>query len=292
MERLSHNHSDNSEALLSAYIDDAVDVVERRRVESYLQTCPACAQEVRELRMFRELLRELPTVQPRRSFTLDPATVAPPRRLLFPTLRWATLVATALFFVVLSVDTLGVGRGDAGAAFAPASSSTAQKGQPAGAPQLGGSTVGGAPEIMMQPAASPAASGDPMGQGAAGSSHSSLPAGGGSTAVAAGEAPAAASVPESSAALRNAYPGGENPEGGPATVLTGPPAGGTSADQPIQPNVGTNDTAAAETVGLDQQAPAQGSWWASLTLQVAEVVLGVIALLFGAATVWTWRRQI
>lgn len=106
MERLTHNHSEDISELLSAYSDGNVDLVERRRVEAYLQRCPACAQELQELRLLKQMLRELPTLQPRRSFTLDPTQVAPPRRLLFPTLRWATLVAAALLVVLLGVDAL------------------------------------------------------------------------------------------------------------------------------------------------------------------------------------------
>lgn len=104
MERLTHNHSEDISELLSAYSDGNVDLVERRRVEAYLQRCPACAQELQELRLLKQMLRELPTLQPRRSFTLDPTQVAPPRRLLFPTLRWATLVAAALLVVLLGVE--------------------------------------------------------------------------------------------------------------------------------------------------------------------------------------------
>lgn len=109
MERLSHTHPDDTSELLSAYSDNAVDVLERRRTEEYLQQCAACVQELRELRMMKELLRELPYVQPPRSFTIDPATAPRPRWLLFPTLRLASLVATMLFVVVLGVDGFNAG---------------------------------------------------------------------------------------------------------------------------------------------------------------------------------------
>jgi hypothetical protein len=101
-------------------------------------------------------------------------------------------------------------------------------------------------------------------------------------------------MPEASAPVISAYPpAAANPLGsGPTAALTSAPAGGTAADQSAHLSAKSNDPAGADTVQLDQQVPAQGSWWSSLTLQLAEVVLGLIALLFGAAAVWTWRRQI
>ncbi|HEX6288015.1 MAG TPA: zf-HC2 domain-containing protein [Herpetosiphonaceae bacterium] len=299
MEQLSHNHPDNTSELLSAYIDNAVDAVERRQVERYIQTCPACTQELQELRMFRALLRDLPMVQPRRSFTLDPAAVAP-RRLLFPTLRWATLVATALFLVVVGVDVLRVGRPNAGMSFSAAASPPAQESAPFAAPQQGGSdAAGGAPETMMQPAESPAASPPDTGRSAAMPSGSPSPSEGATTAVASG-AEAGNASSGTAASDTAAYPPSAgttlavgtpeaaiNPLASPAAS----PAAGGAAEQPQQPAFKSYEPAGADTTTLDQDSTAQGAWWSSFTLRLAELVLGIIALGFGAAALWTWRRH-
>jgi anti-sigma factor RsiW len=272
MERLSHNHSDESNELLSAYIDGAVDAAERRRAERLIDSCAACAQEVQELRMFRQLLRDLPNVQPRRSFTLDPATVAPPRRLLFPTLRWSSLVAAALFLVVLGVDVLGVvGSPSMKISSAPG----AAQGSPAAAPELSSEAAGGSAETMELPQASPAASAPP------------------SDAQAAESAPAVANAPTSVASdalpeasqAAGAYPPAARNESSDA-------AGGTAAGQLPQPQFRADQPAGADTLAFDQSGSAEGSWWSSYTLRIVELVLGVIALLLGGAALWAWRRQV
>src|SRR4051794_34767405 len=101
-----HIHSDDTFELLSAYLDDALDVVERRRADTLLHDCAACAQELDELRALRQALRALPVPLPKRSFTLDPA-VARPRMRLFPILRFASLVSAMLLVVILGIDAFG-----------------------------------------------------------------------------------------------------------------------------------------------------------------------------------------
>ena len=313
MEQLSHNHPDNSDELLSAYIDNAVDAGERRRAEQYIAACAACAQEVQELRMFRALLRELPNVQPRRSFTLDPATVAPQRRLLFPTLRWSSLVAALLFVVVLGVDVLGGN--------APNTLSSMPMGAPAAAPAGDSSAksgtqfdnAGGSAESMALPQESPPA---PIGADQANPEDAPLTA----------QAPAesAAASPEAAIAEASASPEANDaaiPQASPAASGYAPPvaaaaspaasaapspamarnsqtpaaladpAGGNSAELP-QRQFQADEPAAANTIELAPNARAQGSWWSIYGLRVAEVALGLIALVLGGAAVWTWRRQL
>lgn len=303
MERLSHNHTDNSDELLSAYIDNAVDAGERRRAERYIAECAACAHEVQELRMFRQLLRDVPNVQPRRSFTLDPATVAP-RRLLFPTLRWSSLVATLLFVVVLGVDVLG---GRSRGAQPPMTSSvqeaeSAAKGSPAAQPHFDSSGAsGGSAETMMMPQASPAAS-TGADQGNPESASAPLTAEIPPATAAASPAPSAANdaLPEVPPAA-GAYPPQEAPaaSASPAPAMAsaqtpaalGDPAGGNTAQLP-QTGFRADDPAAADTTNLVRDATAQGSWWSSYALRIAEVVLGLIALVLGGAALWAWRRQL
>lgn len=305
MERLSHNHPDNTDELLSAYIDNAVDAGERRRAEQLLAACAACAQEVQELRMFRELLRELPKVQPRRSFTLDPATVAPQRRLLFPTLRWSSLVAALLFVVVLGVDVLGDGRSGAQSAMpaaAPAAESAA-KGYPQQFDSAG--TSGGSADTMMVPPASPAASA--AAQGNAESASAPLAAEIPPTTVAApaDSAPGEAAVPEAS--VLESPPAMEAPAAS-AAASEAPVAAAAPSEAPAARNAETaaalsdpaggvagfraDEPAGADTINLAQDQTAQGSWWSSYGLRIAEVALGLIALVLGGAALWTWRRQL
>jgi hypothetical protein len=298
MERLSHNHPDNSDELLSAYIDNTVDAGERRQAEQLIAACAACAQEAQDLRMFRALLRELPNVQPRRSFTLDPATVAPQRRLLFPTLRWSSLVAALLFVVVLGVDVLGdvsIGAQLAMPAAAPAAESAA-KGYPQQFDSAG--TSGGSADTMMVPQGSPAAS--PAAQGNAESASAPLtaeipPA---TVAAPAASAPGEAAVPEASAsaapseapvaaAAPSEAPAARNAE---TAAALSDPAGG--AVEVPQTGLRANEPAGADTINLAQDQTAQGSWWSSYGLRIAEVALGLIALVLGGAALWTWRRQL
>ncbi|HEY0605895.1 MAG TPA: zf-HC2 domain-containing protein [Herpetosiphonaceae bacterium] len=305
MERLSHNHTDNSDELLSAYIDNAVDAGERRRAEQLIAACAACAQEVQELRMFRELMRDLPNIQPRRSFTLDPATVAPQRRLLFPTLRWSSLVAALLFVVVLGVDVLGGSPQSAMPAAAPAAESAA-KGYPQQFDSVGAG--GGSANSMMaqsSPASSPpadpgnaesadapftaeapAASASPA---ASAASDAALPEASASPEAAPAASPAASEAPVAAAAppAASESPVARNAETAAALI---DPAGGAAA----QPQMGlrANEPAGADTIQLSQDEPAQGSWWSSYGLRIAEVALGLIALVLGGAAIWTWRRQL
>jgi len=264
--------------------------------------------------MFRELLRELPNVQPRRSFTLDPATVAPQRRLLFPTLRWSSLVAALLFVVVLGVDVLGgsapgaptatslsspaesaaKASPDAGTHFdssggAAGSMSSAQESPPAplGADQANPESM---PLTAQAPAANAAASASPAAAVAEAS-----PAASASPEAAIAEAsptasdyapPAAAASPSASDAPSPAM--ARNSQ---TAVVPADPAGGTSAQLP-QSQFQADEPAAADTIQLVPEARAQGSWWSSYGLRVAEVALGLIALVLAGAALWTWRRQL
>ncbi|EFO79637.1 hypothetical protein OSCT_2501 [Oscillochloris trichoides DG-6] len=65
--------------LLSAYLDDQLEGPTRSDLERRLADDPRLRSELEELRSTTALLRELPTLTPPRSFTLDPATVQPRR---------------------------------------------------------------------------------------------------------------------------------------------------------------------------------------------------------------------
>lgn len=268
--------------------------------------------------MFRELLRELPNVQPRRSFTLDPATVAPQRRLLFPTLRWSSLVAALLFVVVLGVDVLG---GSApGAPTATSLSSPAEsaaKASPAAGTHFDSSggaagSMGSAqesppaplgadqanPESMpltaQAPAANAAASASPAAAVAEASPAASPAASASPEAAIAQASPAASDYAPPAAAASPAASSAPSPamaRNSQTAVPPVDPAGGNSAQLP-QSQFQADEPAAADTIQLAPEARAQGSWWSSYGLRVAEVALGLIALVLSGAALWTWRRQL
>ncbi len=100
-----HTHTDDRSELLSGYLDRALDVAEQRQAERTIAECAACAEELADLRSLQTMLRALPAPIPRRSFTIDPATVRP-RRLWFPIFRFASLAAAVLLFVVVGIDAL------------------------------------------------------------------------------------------------------------------------------------------------------------------------------------------
>ncbi len=279
MERLTHNHTEDTSELLSAYSDGIADVVERRRAEQYLAHCAACAQELRELRMLKQILRELPNAQPRRSFTIDPATVAPPRRLLFPTLRWASLVTTALLLVLLSVDYLSVPG-------APEGSATMQR--------QADRATGSAP-LQFAPDAAPAAAPIPD-----------------AAESAAAEMPAAEPSPESApmAALEaspEALP--ESPAAGAAAESPQPAAEAESVDAagaqqqsdtalktPAEESL--NATGAAQDTEELARLPAGNAADAITTppawsgLRIAQLITALAALALGIAAWIAWRRQL
>lgn len=291
MERLTHNHTEDTSELLSAYSDDMADIVERRRAEQYLARCAACAQELRELRMLKQILRDLPSVQPRRSFTIDPATVAAPRRFLFPTLRWASLVATALLLVLLGVDYLS-----APDVMGPQGSAVLQR-------QADRSTTQEFAPLLASPAAAPMP--DAVESPAA-------------------EMPAAEAAPENAPMVAmdaSPEPEAERPNSGaaaaPSPEAEGPPLSATAAAPPAEP--GSVDAAGAQqqpdaalktppAEALDTTDVAQGTEelaqlpagnaadgiptppaWSGL--RTAQLITALAALALGIAAWIAWRRQ-
>lgn len=319
MERLSHNHAEDTSELLSAYVDSALDVPEQRRAEAQVRDCPGCAQEVRDLRVFKTLLQDLPAMQPRRSFTLDPATAIGPRRLLFPTLRLATLVASLLFFVVLGVDVLSLGgRG----ASAPSASQTREA--PAGSERDAfklDQSGGGAPESAELAAASAAASTAPAPDGgAAGGAAPADPAAPAGAVTAASAAPAAAmpappqaaTQPESSAAAQtmaeapttltdtgaaNSAPAASGEPAPPADAqsqadaLSAAAPSEQAASASAAPVFRADQPSSPDTIGVQQNAAPAADGAARGALRIAEIGLGLIALALGAAALWAWRQQ-
>jgi hypothetical protein len=123
-------------ATLSAYLDDPSDfeLAEQTRLDAYLTT-PEGAARVAEVRLLATGLRDLPQVEPPRSFRLAPEQVGARAPVVLretpnwyarhgDKLRWATAAAALLFVLVVSADliTHGVTPGSDDMDSAPASS--------------------------------------------------------------------------------------------------------------------------------------------------------------------------
>lgn len=101
---------------LSAYLDGELSPAQARAVESHLERCRACREELEGLRMVARTLRSLPQVDPSRSFALGPeaadlAKRPSPLRRLEVGLRLATAGLAVALAIVLVADLRGGGPG-------------------------------------------------------------------------------------------------------------------------------------------------------------------------------------
>jgi len=98
----------------SAYLDGEISPKEALAVESHLESCDSCRDELAEIRFFASALAELPEVEAPRSFALTPEHVAAPAtppqamRSLNSGLRMAGGALAAALAVVLVLDIGGV----------------------------------------------------------------------------------------------------------------------------------------------------------------------------------------
>jgi anti-sigma factor RsiW len=117
---------------LSAYLDSVLPQRARRRLETHLDSCQACRQELAELRVTVEALGSLPMAEVPRSFALAAAPVAevrprPTARRLEFGLRLATATAAFALTLVMIGDLAGLpggGEKEMPAPLAPAATET------------------------------------------------------------------------------------------------------------------------------------------------------------------------
>jgi hypothetical protein len=95
--------------LLSSYLDGQLNPSESARLESRLNSDPQLASVLTDLRATRNLLRKLPARKAPRNFTLTRKMVGqnPPLPRAYPIFRFATALATLLFFFSFGVNTVG-----------------------------------------------------------------------------------------------------------------------------------------------------------------------------------------
>lgn len=90
---------------LSAYLDGELSDSESRKVETRLQSDSQLRIALEALENTRTLVSGLPTLHPPRNFTLTPEMAGLRKGLsLFPVFRFATVVATAAFAVLVGAD--------------------------------------------------------------------------------------------------------------------------------------------------------------------------------------------
>lgn len=295
MMRRLRQHPEDIDETLSAYVDDELDIVERRRVEQLIADDPARRQQVEELRLLKSWMRDLPTPQPRRSFTIDPATVVRPRRLLFPTLRWATVVAAVLLMLTIGVDAMGNVSGGQTATSAPAPGQenayslrgAPEEGDPAAMDQAEGDPGDQAALAPPSPDADDAAAGTGPEAGSAGGAE---PDPAMEASAAADTAQEGAPIPESAAEAQPVPDEGDGTTAGaePAAAEAEPAAGDTALAP--DPSIAASQPLAADTI--EAGAPDDGSTPPNETLRVIQIVLLLATIGLGAGAWLAWRNHI
>jgi len=94
--------------LLSAYLDGLLSPSDSARLESHLSSDASLRAAMDDLRAARGLLHQLPQRRAPRNFTLTPkmAGIKPPEPRAYPTLRFATVLATLLFVATFVINGL------------------------------------------------------------------------------------------------------------------------------------------------------------------------------------------
>lgn len=106
MKRLSDLPTRDLE-LLSSYLDDGLSAKQKDRLIERLEREPDLRWALEELRRTVSIVRSLPEVRPPRSFTLTPESAGiRTRPAAYPLLQLATALATLAFVAVVGLDTL------------------------------------------------------------------------------------------------------------------------------------------------------------------------------------------
>lgn len=94
---------------LSAYLDGELKPSDLTKLEARLKTDPELASVLSDIRAARTLLRKLPSRKAPRNFTLTRKMVGqnPPLPRTYPVFRFATALATLLFFFSIGVNSFG-----------------------------------------------------------------------------------------------------------------------------------------------------------------------------------------
>lgn len=150
--------------LLSAYLDGELKPSDSTKLEIRLKTDPELASVLTDLRAARTLLRKLPSRKAPRNFTLTRKMVGqnPPLPRSYPAFRFATAVATLLFFFAFGLNfvgaqlspqpqVFGMGGGGSGEVELYADESAPAQEAPAAEPAPEESPSGSEPSISLAP---------------------------------------------------------------------------------------------------------------------------------------------
>ena len=92
---------------ISAYLDGELSENDARKVEARIQTDVTLRRVLRELQTTRKMIADLPEIRLHRNFTLTPEIAGVRQRInLYPVFRFATVIATAAFAVLVGADAL------------------------------------------------------------------------------------------------------------------------------------------------------------------------------------------
>lgn len=273
--------NDEDMELLSAYIDGQLPATERAALEVRLGAEAALRLALDELRATVTALRTLEPVRPPRSFTLDPAQVAPRRAGRFNLLRLLPLAGTMAAVLVCAVVTLGVwsqsGLNSGGSTGSAPVAAVAEV--PTAAPETSAIQAPAAPAAMeAAPAAGDLANADTAARSA------STPSPAGTSAPAATAAPAMAAQEGAPQAVAE-------PTAKLESYAEGTPAPGVAAAEPPLTSA-QNDAAVATPAGsspdtLELATPAPAAPVAAAPRPaVSPLVLIGLPLLFLALGFW------
>lgn len=294
--------------LLSAYLDKELSPKQERKLHARLEREPDLRWALDELRQTIAVVRNLPEVRPPRTFTLAPEFAgrrAPPAP--YPVLQLATALATLAFVAVVGLDTL-TSRGGVGA-LAPTSQEQAQRVAVSQAEATEAATP--AEELPSLDAAQPEVPLQAQG-GLPAATPTALP-----TALGIGGGGPPAGAPRASEPLPTLQPNEAAEDQafiGPGTPCVGCGAGGGGeggpeeppmiAQAPLQANPSTGEgqteTPSAKSdmspPGTELEnapntfsQPSTGFRPGLSLIRLAEISLGLAALIMGGLTVWLRR---
>ncbi len=136
------NLSEQQLEQLSAYLDGELPDHERIAVEQQLQENAVLAAELREMQGMLAMLRDVPAVQPPRTFTLDPATYGRQRRTGFGWMRWAGVLGALVLMLTVGLTLSQGGQSAENAPMAASLDDTTARQMPS--PDMANSAAGSA----------------------------------------------------------------------------------------------------------------------------------------------------
>ena len=122
LRNLTKSAKEKQQEMLNAYLDETLTPAQRQRFEQELAQDSDLRSGLRQVRILKQQLRQLPRRPIPRSFQLDPAVFGRPQRQplfqLYPAMRLATALTAFFFFLAVATD-LFMEQGGVGSLSAP-----------------------------------------------------------------------------------------------------------------------------------------------------------------------------